>query len=352
MTNERSVSTTSTARSAAAAPPPPASPTPWRRVVTLCLAIAAAVTVAVAGFSWPAAQSAPRDVAVSVVAPPPMVESLSAAAEQARPGVFDLTVSSSAEAARADVLEARSDGAIVIGPDGVEIVVATMASPMLSQAVQQLGDMVVAQQAAAAGAAVPQPALTDLAPAPADDPRGAGLAAAMLPLSFGGVVLGVLAVLLVRGTARRIVLVLAAPALSAVGVVGVAHLWLGALDGPVVAEWATAALAMAAIGAAALGAGSLIGRPGLSVVGITVMLLGNPLAGVAGGPQTVPAGWATLGQAIPPGATLTALRSLTALDGAGSAGAYVVLSLWLAAGLALAGLARVWRSRAGRVSAA
>jgi hypothetical protein len=52
------------------------------------------------------------------------------------------------------------------------------------------------------------------------------------------------------------------------------------------------------------------------------------------GPLVLPDGWAQLGQALPPGAVATALRSVVYFDGANSGLAITVLAIWAAVGAA------------------
>ncbi|WP_291378235.1 ABC transporter permease [Demequina sp.] len=341
MTNERSLLIEPTHDDAGHEVGPTASPlpTPWRRVAVTGLLVAAFASIALVGFAWPAAHSAPRDVPVAVVAPPTAVDSLQQSVEMRRPGAFELAaVGTRAEATRS-LENGEVAGVIMLGPEGVEVLVASAASPMLAQVVTGLADALAGERAAQAGIEGPSAAVTDLAPTSQDDPRGAGLASAILPLSFGGVVLGGLALFSIAGMMRQLALVLVTPVVTGAAVVGIVHGWLGSLSGNVLAEWGTMALAMTGIATAVLGLGILVGRAGFSVVAVSVMLLGNPLAGIAGGPQTVPPGWAELGQALPPGALLRALRSLSAFDGAGSGAAYLALTIWLVSGLGLLAIA-------------
>jgi hypothetical protein len=73
----------------------------------------------------------------------------------------------------------------------------------------------------------------------------------------------------------------------------------------------------------------------LGVGAAAVMLLGNPLSGLASAPEMLPKGWGTLGQWLPQGGTATLLRSTAYFDGAGATTATLVLTCWSLAGIAL-----------------
>jgi hypothetical protein len=105
-----------------------------------------------------------------------------------------------------------------------------------------------------------------------------------------------------------------------------------------------------ALGIAATALGLLglyaVGREiGLAVGAATIVLLGNPLSGLASAPELLPSGWGTLGQLLPPGATGTLLRSVSWFDGAAAGTPLLVLTTWCAAGLVLIGAGAVVHRR-------
>jgi hypothetical protein len=114
--------------------------------------------------------------------------------------------------------------------------------------------------------------------------------------------------------------------------------WLGALTGDYWANSGVLALGLGATAVALLGLHAVAGNAGLGLGGAVVMLLGNPLSGAASAPEFLPGGWGELGQLLPPGATVSALRSVAFFDGAAAAGPLWVLAAWAAGGLVLAGV--------------
>lgn len=316
--------------------------TPWRTVLGLALALTAALALLLSAFAWPATQTRPRDVPVAVVGPPPAVEQVRTALESAQPGAFDVTAAVDAAQARQLVLDREVSGALVLGPGGPSVVVATQAGPAVAQLLTQ-----VAQ--GATGATVP---VEDVAPPPADDPRGAGLAAGALPLSITGAVAGAVLALRVRGPGRRAAGAVVLALLAGPTAVGVLHGWLGALSGDWLAESAVVSLGIAAITLGVLGVAAVAGRAGLVLAELTVITLGNPLSAAAGAPALLPDGWRELGQALPPGAVVAALRSVSGFDGTGAAGPLTVLVLWVTGGLLLLAVAAVRARRHGADTAA
>jgi len=181
----------------------------------------------------------------------------------------------------------------------------------------------------------PEPPVEDLAPLPAGDPRGGALAAAVLPVAIAGAVGGMLLAVRVRGAVRRAAGALALAALAGPAFVAVLHGWLRALTGDVWTEIGVASLGVAATALGVVGAHAVAGRIGLVLAELTVIALGNPLSGAASSPRLLPDGWAELGQALPPGAVVSALRSVSGFDGGGAGGPLLVLGCWVAGGLLL-----------------
>lgn len=72
---------------------------------------------------------------------------------------------------------------------------------------------------------------------------------------------------------------------------------------------------------------------GIGIGAVLLLFLSNPLAGLATGPQWLPAPWGAIGQFLPAGAAGTAMRSAAYFDGAGSGSAFLVLGCWLLLGI-------------------
>jgi hypothetical protein len=299
------------------------------------------LTVLLTAFAWPATRSQPRDVPLAVAAPPPVAAQVTSALEENRPGAFEITTVRDGGAARHAIEQREVYGAIVLDAQGPRVLTASAASPVVAQSLQQ----VAAALSGTLGAPVP---VEDVVPAPADDPRGAGLGAGALPLALGGVAVAGLLSRTVRSSGRR----LAAAALIAVvgGLVltGLLQGWLGALTGGYWSSSGVVALGIAAVALPLLGLHALAGIPGLALGAATVVLLGNPLSAAASAPEFLPAGLGGLGQLLPPGATLSALRSVAFFDGAAAAGPLWVLTAWAVAGLLLVGVAATRGARRDR----
>lgn len=306
------------------------------------LAVAAGATVlaclVLTAFAWPTVRSAPRDIPLAIAGPGPAVAAVEQALEQRLPGGFAVEPVTDRAAAEAAVADRQVYGAVLAGQPPV-VLAASGASPAVAAALAEL--------ATGLGAEV-----VDLAPLPAEDPRGAGLAAGALPLVIAGIALGALTSLRVPLRLRPLALLAGAPAIG-LAVVALLQGWLGALSGAYLANAGVVALGALAISTSLAGLHAVGGLPAFGAGAATMVLLGNPLSGATSAPELLPAGWSAFGQLLPPGAVVDGLRGTAFFDGAGTAPPLLVLLGWATAGaVLLTGAARRAASRGALVDAA
>ncbi|HEX6685683.1 MAG TPA: hypothetical protein VF062_23105 [Candidatus Limnocylindrales bacterium] len=302
-----------------------------------------AITVLLIAFAWPSVRSSVHDVPIAVAGPAAAVKQISAAIEQRLPDAFEITEVANTAAAEQLIRDRKVYGAIDISSGTPHVITASAASAAVAQTLQSVAAALSQAQAQGTSTAA---AARDLIPLPADDPRGAGLAAGALPLVMGGLAAALLLSRLVRGTARRITAALAFAITGGLAVAAILQFWLGSLYGYYWANSGAIALSLAAISLSILGLQSLLGYAGLGLGAATMMLIGNPLSGAATAPEMLP-GWSgTLGQLLPPGAGGQLLRSTAFFNGHGTTRSVTVLATWLALGvlLCLAGSLRTRRS--------
>ncbi|WP_318206573.1 ABC transporter permease [Streptomyces sp. SJL17-1] len=295
-----------------------------RRAIAVMVLIPVVVALTLWAFAWPAARTAPRDLPIGVAGPATAVTALEQ--DLARhEGAFEVHRYEDGAAARAAIEDRHVYGAVVVSPGGTELLTASAASPVVAGL---LRDALTAQ--APEGTKIP---VTDVVAAPAGDPRGAVLASSLLPLALAGAAAGAVTTLLgLRGGRAAGALVGAAALAGAVGA-ALAPSWLGALGGNWWAEAGVLGLTVLAIGSTFAGLAALVGKPGLGLGALLMILLGNPFSGVSSAPELLPSAVGTLGQWLPPGAAGSALRSVSSFDGAAAGGPLLVLALWAAAGL-------------------
>jgi hypothetical protein len=295
------------------------------------------VALALWAFAWPAARTAPRDLPVGVAGPPAATAAVAQKLGRGG-GTFEIHRYGDEAAARHAIERREVYGAVVVTPKGPRALTASAASPVVAQALQQA----VAGQSAgdtAAGA-------TDVVAAPAADPRGAALSSSVLPMAISGVAAGALVVTLgLRGT-RAIVALLGAAALVGAVAAALTHSWLSVLTGNWWAESAAFGLISLAVSASVAGLGALLGRAGIGLGAIVMVLLGNPFSGVTSAPEMLPEPLGAIGQWLPPGAGGTLLRSVGFFDGRAADHPVLVLTVWAVAGLMLVTIGGL-RTRSG-----
>lgn len=226
------------------------------------------------------------------------------------------------------ITEREAYGAIVVGAEGAEILTAGAASPQVAQLIGGAAQAMGVQQES------PPPVATDIVPTAEGDPRGAVFSAGALPLALGGVLAGAISSLLLTRVRDRVAAAFLAATGAGLVLTGVLQGGLDALGGSYWANAAVVALGVLAIALPVVGVHRLIGRPAIMLIALLVMLVGNPLSGLATSPDMLPLGW--LGQLMPPGASGAALRGTAFFDGAGIGAPLMVLLCWAVVGLGLA----------------
>ena len=188
--------------------------------------------------------------------------------------------------------------------------------------------------------------MRDVAPLPAADPRGGGLATILLPLVIGAIAPAVALGRLARSRRVQLAALAVYSAVAGVTFAAVLHHVFGTLPDGYLAEAGVVAVTIAVAALVLLGLQRLLGRLGLAVGAVALVLLANPLSGVTTAPEFLASPWRELGQGMPPGAGSQLLRSVAFFDGAGAAGAWSVLAAWAATGLLLLAVPR----RSGRAA--
>ncbi|MFF4984937.1 ABC transporter permease [Streptomyces sp. NPDC001046] len=308
-----------------------------RPLIAVAVLVPVLAALALWAFAWPAARIAPRDLPLGVAGPTVAAAQVERQLEQ-HEGAFEIHRYADGAAAR-DAIEDRSVyGAVVVTPQGPELLTASAAGPAVAQFLEQA----VTQRASAEGTRVK---VVDVVPTPASDPRGAVLNAAVLPLALAGIAAGAVVTLLGLRGMRAVTALLVASALVGAVAAVIAHSWLGALAGDWWVEASVLGLSTLAVGAAVAGLAALIGPAGTGIGAALVMLIGNPFSGAASAPQMLPEPAGAIGQWMPPGAGTSLLRSVAFFDGSAATGPALTLTWWAALGLGAVLLGNALRAR-------
>ncbi|MFI9413131.1 hypothetical protein [Nocardia gamkensis] len=290
-------------------------------------------------FAWPAANIAPRDLPLAVTGP--QAAMVTGKLAEHSPGAFEITTPADEAAARAAIEDREVYGAIVTGDGPPRVLVASGASPAVAQQLTQIG-----QQLSGAPAA----RVEDVVAADSDDPRGTAFGAMVLPLVMSGIAAGVLLSLLIPGIGGKLI------GLATFGVAGgllgmaIIQGWMSVVPGSYPVLAAVAGLVSFAVAGAVVGLAAVLGRPGIGIAALTMLLIGNPFSAATSAPELLPQPWGAVGQLLPPGAAASLLRSVAFFDGAAATGPLVVLLVWSALALALLGVAAL-RGRPAQTSA-
>jgi len=296
------------------------------KAIALVLALTGGLSLILALFVSVAVNSGPNGVRLAVAGPPAAVAQIQAGVEQlAGADAFEVSIVGDEAAARAALEDRTADGAIVVGPNGPVVYTASAGSPVIAQALSS----------AAAHLGNPTatgPAVVDVVSLPSGDSRGTGLPAGSFPMIIAGLALGAACAFALRNRWTVVTTIVGGSVVIGLSFAGILA-WLGVSGGHYLAESGAIALTVAAGALLVGGLVRLIGTAGAAIGALILLLVGNPLSGIATSPRFLPAPWGEFGQWLPTGAGGTLLRTVSYFPAASIAWPLTILLVWAALGL-------------------
>ncbi|MFJ9054756.1 hypothetical protein [Streptomyces sp. NPDC102409] len=303
-----------------------------RKLTLVVLGLAALITTMLCAFALPSLHSGAHHVPIGITGAQPAIGDFR---ENLDGDAWDVRVYETPAAVRAAVEGRDVAGGIAVTEQRVDVYTATAGGPSATSAVTALGETVAAQHTTEAS-------VHDLVPFTEDDPRGTGLTSALMPMIFGGIFPALILSSFFpghRGLRTRVAGALLFSVVAGAAAAAVLQFATHSIEGNYGLTALGVILGMAAMSTTLLGLQARFGMAGFAFGGALMMLLGNPLSGLATGPHWLPDGWATLGQLLPPGASGSLLRTNAFFDSADAGLPVLTLAVWVAVGIALAFLA-------------
>ena len=296
-----------------------------QKAVALVLAMTAGLSLILALFVSIAVNSGPNGIRLAVAGPAPAVEQIKAGVAQVGGAdAFEVTVVSDEAAARAALEDRSVDGAIIIGPNGPTLLTASAGSPAITQMLTVAATHLGGQPAAG-------PAVVDVVPLPAGDARGVGLPSGSFPMIIAGLALGAGAALALRNRWVILATVVGGAMTIAISFAGILS-WMGVSGGHFWDEFSAISLTITASALVVAGLVRLMGAAGVGVGALLLVIVGNPLSGIATSPRLLPGPWGEFGQWLPTGAGGTLLRTVAYFPGASVWAPLLILLAWAVLG--------------------
>lgn len=323
-----------------AAPPAPAV------MLGVIAALGAILALLLAVFIMPSLKSGPHDLSLGFVGSSAQLDAARSSLQASEPDAWELVRFDDRDALDKAIQGRDVVGGLVFAADGtLDARVTSAGSTAISGTVASTAHALAAPAGSAA-------TVTDVVPLPADDPTGVGIGGLAFPLVFGGIV-PVVAFRAAFGqrTAWRLAGLVGFALFGGAVVAAALQYAFGSITD---AFWPVAgsmALGIAALSLPLAGLQDLFGTKGFTIGAMSMMFLGNPLAGIATTGAWLPAGLGAFGQLLPPGAAGSLVRSAAYFEGAGSTVALLTLIGWIAAGAAMLALG-VRRRRSAAVTTA
>jgi hypothetical protein len=316
--------------------------------------IALVVGVLVVGlafiFSYVAAfhDPKPHRIRVAVVAPQEAAGELAAKLDALPGGPLEASVAGSEADARAMIRGDEAVGALVVDPRGNRdrLLVAGAAGGALSGALEEVIELVEAGQERTV-------AVEDVVPLQGGDYRGltafylvvGWLVCGYLLAALLGIMAGSRTTTL-REAGDRLTLVAAYSVAAGIGGALIVGPLLGAMTGAFAGVAGVGALVVFAAGAVTIALEELLGIVGIGVAVLVFVVLGNPSAGGAYQAELLPGFWRAIGDLLPNGAAVEALRRIVYFGGDGAGIPVLTIVIWCVIAVATTALIARSRSRA------
>ncbi len=173
--------------------------------------------------------------------------------------------------------------------------------------------------------------VTDVLPAVPADPNGVSIFYVIFGVTLGAFLFGQTSFAAARHlpVRQKMLQMLIFSVLLGVIAILVARVWSHVLPGSLFAEGGVAVLLAAAIGAFTLAMTSLLADAGVAVATIVGLILGTAISGGPVPADFLPSGFAFFSAALPPGATVTALRDIAYFNAGDVARPLLVLAAWV-----------------------
>jgi hypothetical protein len=283
------------------------------------IAVPVIVAISLATFSWSAANLEPRDLPLGVAGPARATQAVEAKLAK-QEGAFEIHRYADVAAATNAIKDRKVYGAVVAGPGGQTLLIASAASPTVANLLRE-------------NLAGPEAKVLDVVPTPPDDRRGTGFSSIGLPLVLGGVIGGVIISLLGRPGLREVGIIAATAAATGLVTILMVQGWLGILEGPWLVNAGVVSLAVMATASAVAGFNALIGPAGFGLAALLFVFVGNPWSGIGSAPELLPKAAGFIGQLFPSGAASQLLRDTAFFDGAAAGAKVAVLLAWIVLGV-------------------
>jgi hypothetical protein len=272
----------------------------------------------------------PHGIPVGLVGPPAATEPISSGFANNAPGAFQFTLYDTEAQGRAALDSRNIDGLLVLGDSTPRLIVAGAEGDGVTGVITTALSNAFKSQGSSLQVEVVHPFA-------AGDAHGLVLFFAVVALIISALVAQVLLLTATKDTvfAQRFLVVLAFGALAGPILLGTAELIAGDYGSGIWAAIGPLMLAGVALGAAVLGLIRLLGRAGIAVAVLVVILVDLVSSGGPVGSQLLPDFYRSLSPWMPAGPLYSGLLGALYFNGSGVEGALLILPAWFVAGMVL-----------------
>lgn len=309
--------------------------TPWVMALALGLLVALIAGIFTSAFIWPIKESNAHHIPLGISGPKQSLTVMTKQLNASKADMFDISTYND----RAEIvhgIKTRSiEGGVVLNKTGVEVLTASAGNTQVTQILNTLATGMKEQQYASQEATAQQ--ASTMTVTTTDVVKGSTASAAgnlvVLPALIAGIATAMMATFIIKRPLYRIITLFSGAILG--GLTGAAVLgpWFDVLPGSYGMHALALGMGILAIGSTVCGLASLLGKTGLGLGMMLMMLIGNPWGGMLVPTEFLPGFMGWIGSHMPNGNVITLMKNISFFPEASQSIQWWTFVAWAIAGI-------------------
>jgi hypothetical protein len=298
--------------------------------LALGLLVALIAGIFTSAFIWPLKESNAHHIPLGVSGPEQSLSAMTKQLNASKADMFDIrTYGSRAELVHG--INTRSvEGGVVLSNTGVEVLTASAGNAQVTQILNTLATGMKEQQAASQQSSGMTVTTTDVVKGSTASSAGNLV---VLPALIAGIAAAMMATFIIKRPQYRIITLLSGATLGGLAGAAVLGPWFDVLPGSYGMHALALGMGILAIASTVCGLAALLGKTGLGLGMMLMMLIGNPWGGMLVPTEFLPGFMGWVGSHMPNGNVITLMKNISFFPEASQSGQWWTFVAWTVAGM-------------------
>lgn len=303
---------------------------PWAMALALGLLVALIAGIFTSAFIWPIKESNAHHIPLGVSGPEQSLSAMTKQLNASKADMFDISTYES----RAEIvhgIKTRSiEGGVVLSGTGVEILTASAGNAQVTQILNTLATGMKEQQAASKPSTGMTVTTTDVVTGSTASSAGNLV---VLPALIAGIATAMMATFIIKRPQYRIITLISGATFGGLAGAAILGPWFDVLPGSYGLHALALGMGILAIGSTVCGLAALLGKTGLGLGMMLMMLIGNPWGGMLVPTEFLPGFMGWIGSHMPNGNVITLMKNISFFPDASQSSQWWTFVVWAAAGM-------------------